>query len=140
MFEPKWLATTDNAGYNDIRDEHIERVVESLLLTGCRVVGSKKSVCTCTVEQELLCNTGEYLRICKKELQLARSVDGLVKAIKKNNSIRKKFKIQWKSEGVNLNEEQFDSKTFEHHCYKCGIDPDNFTEEDLNKLQAELNK
>ena len=35
---------------------------------------------------------------------------------------------------------EIDRETFERNCYKCGIDPDNFTEADLNKLQAELNK
>lgn len=34
MFEPWQLAAMDDAGYNGIRDEHIDRVVESLLSTG----------------------------------------------------------------------------------------------------------
>lgn len=32
------------------------------------------------------------------------------------------------------------SDTFERHCYKCGIDPDNFSQEDLAKLEQRLNK
>lgn len=34
MFEPWQLAMLDDAGYNGIRDEHIQRVAESLLTTG----------------------------------------------------------------------------------------------------------
>jgi hypothetical protein len=34
MFEPWQLAMMDDAGYNGIRDEHIDRVAESLLATG----------------------------------------------------------------------------------------------------------
>lgn len=34
MFEPWQLAAMDDAGYNGIRDEHIDRVAESLLSTG----------------------------------------------------------------------------------------------------------
>ena len=34
MFEPWQLGVLDEAGYNGIRDEHIERVAESLLSTG----------------------------------------------------------------------------------------------------------
>ncbi|MBR6633359.1 MAG: hypothetical protein IKL05_03535 [Clostridia bacterium] len=65
MFEPWQLAMIDDAGYNGIRDEHINRVSESLLssdLTG------------------------------------------------------------------------IDHNTFDYHCHKCGIDPNNFTKRDLEKL------
>ena len=34
MFEPWQLAAMDDAGYNGIRDEHIDRVAESLLKCG----------------------------------------------------------------------------------------------------------
>ena len=34
VFEPWQLAMLDDAGYNGIRDEHIDRVAESLLATG----------------------------------------------------------------------------------------------------------
>ena len=34
MFEPWQLAAIDDAGYNGIRDEYIERVATSLLATG----------------------------------------------------------------------------------------------------------
>lgn len=70
MFEPWQLAMIDEAGYNGIRDEHIEKVANSLLSSGF---------------------TG------------------------------------------------FDRETFESHCHKCGIDPDNFTDEDLEKLKEKLN-
>lgn len=71
MFEPWQLGLIDEAGYNGIRDEHIDRVTESLLST---------------------------------ELT------------------------------------EIDRSTFESHCRRCGIDPDNFTQEDLNNLQIRLNK
>ena len=71
MFEPWQLAAIDDAGYNGIRDEHIERVAESLLLTGLT---------------------------------------------------------------------EIDRSTFDYHCRKCGIDPDNFTQDDLNQLQKKLNE
>lgn len=34
LFEPWQLAAIDEAGYNGIRDEHIERVAEKLLESG----------------------------------------------------------------------------------------------------------
>ena len=34
MFKPWQLAVIDDAGYNGIRDEHIDRVAQSLLATG----------------------------------------------------------------------------------------------------------
>ena len=34
MFEPWQLGMIDEAGYNGIRDEHIEKVADSLLSTG----------------------------------------------------------------------------------------------------------
>ena len=71
MFEPWQLAAMDDAGYNGIRDEHIDRVAESLLSTG-------------------------------------------------------------------LNE--IDRNAFEYHCHKCGIDPNNFTQADLDRLQEKLNE
>lgn len=70
MFEPWQLAAIDQAGYNGIRDEHIEEVANSLL-------------------------------------------------------------------SENLTD--VDRDTFEHHCRKCGIDPDNFTQADLDRLQDKLN-
>ena len=35
---------------------------------------------------------------------------------------------------------EIDRTTFENHCYRCGIDPRNFTQMDLDRLQEELNK
>ena len=70
MFKPWQLAAIDDAGYNGIREEHIERVAKSLLSTGLT---------------------------------------------------------------------EIDRNTFEYHCKKCGIDPDNFTEDDLNRLEKRLN-
>lgn len=69
MFEPWQLAAIDQAGYNGIRDEHIEEIANSLL-------------------------------------------------------------------SENLTD--IDRDTFERHCRKCGIDPDNFTENDLKKLKSKL--
>ncbi len=71
MFEPWQLAMIDEAGYNGIRDEHIERVARSLLSTGLADI---------------------------------------------------------------------DRSTFEYHCRKCGINPANFTQADLDRLQRRLNK
>lgn len=71
MFEPWQLATLDDAGYNGIRDEHIDRVAESLLATGLTKI---------------------------------------------------------------------DRSTFDYHCYKSGIDPHNFTQADLDRLQKRLNQ
>ena len=71
MFKPWQLALIDEAGYNGMREEHIQRVAESLLAT---------------------------------ELS------------------------------------EIDQDTFEHHCRMCGIDPNNFTQEDLDRLQGILNQ
>ena len=71
MFEPWQLAMIDDAGYNGIRDEHIDRVAESLLATGLT---------------------------------------------------------------------EIDRSTFDYQCHKCGIDPNNFTQADLDRLQEALNK
>lgn len=70
MFEPWQLGVLDEAGYNGIRDELIERVAESLLSTGLT---------------------------------------------------------------------EIDRGAFESHCYKCGINPDNFSQSDLDQLQLKLN-
>ena len=35
---------------------------------------------------------------------------------------------------------EIDRATFDYHCRKCGIDPDNFTQEDLDALEAILNE
>ena len=35
---------------------------------------------------------------------------------------------------------EIDRSTFEYHCHKCGIDPDNFTQADLDRLQEKLNE
>ena len=69
--EPWQLAAMDDAGYNGIRDEHIDRVAESLLATGLT---------------------------------------------------------------------EIDRSIFDYHCHKCGIDPDNFTQADLDRLQEKLNE
>lgn len=33
-----------------------------------------------------------------------------------------------------------DRDTFNYHCHKCGINPDNFTQADLDCLQEKLNE
>lgn len=71
MFEPWQLGVIDNAGYNGIREEHIQKVANSLLSTG---------------------------------------LSGI------------------------------DRDIFERHCRKCGISPANFTQTDLNALEAKLNE
>lgn len=71
MFNPMELAMIDSAGYNGIREEHIEKVAVSLLSTGLT---------------------------------------------------------------------EIDRETFDRHCYKCGINPNNFTQSDLDALQARLNE
>lgn len=71
MFEPWQLAAIDDAGYNGIRDGHIDRVAESLLSTGLT---------------------------------------------------------------------EIDRSTFDYHCHKCDVDPDNFTQADLDRLQEKLNE
>ncbi len=71
MFTPMMLGMIDEAGYNGIRDEHIEKVAASLLSTGLT---------------------------------------------------------------------EIDRSTFNSHCRRCGIDPINFTQADLNRLQDKLNK
>lgn len=69
MFEPWQLAMIDDAGYNGIRDEHVEAVANSMLSCGLT---------------------------------------------------------------------EFDSDAFEYHCHKCGIDPDCFTREDIERVIEEL--
>ena len=69
MFEPWQLGLIDEAGYNGIREEHLEKVAASLLSTGLS---------------------------------------------------------------------EIDRDTFERHCRKCGINPNNFKQEDLEKLQELL--
>lgn len=71
MFEPWQLAAMDDAGYNGIRDEHIDRVANSLLATSLT---------------------------------------------------------------------EIDRNTFDYHCHKCGINPNNFTQTDLERLQEKLNE
>ena len=52
MFEPWQLAMLDDAGYNGIRDEHIDRVAESLLATG--LAGIDRSTLSITVINAVL--------------------------------------------------------------------------------------
>lgn len=35
---------------------------------------------------------------------------------------------------------EIDRSTFEHYCHKCGVDPNNFTQSDLEHLQEKLNE
>ena len=71
MFEPLQLGMIDEAGYNGIREEHLEKVATSLLSTGLS---------------------------------------------------------------------EIDRNTFELHCWKCGINPNNFSQADLAALEAKLNE
>lgn len=71
MFEPWHLAMIDAAGYNGIREEHIQKVARALLESGVKNI---------------------------------------------------------------------DRSTFERYCYSCGVNPSNFTQSDLNRLEAMLNK
>lgn len=71
MFEPWMLGMIDEAGYNGIRDEHIDKVAKALLATGIT---------------------------------------------------------------------EIDRSTFNYHCRKSGIAPENFTQADLDRLQDKLNK
>lgn len=70
MFELWQLGMIDEAGYNGIRDEHIQKLANSLLAAGITEV---------------------------------------------------------------------DRATFEFHCSECGINPDNFTQTDLERLKEKLN-
>ena len=71
MFEPWQLAMIDRAGYNGIREEHIEAVAHSLRSTGLT---------------------------------------------------------------------EIDRATFESHCRRCGVNPNNFTQADLDRLVDFLNR
>ena len=70
FYEPWHLAAMDHAGYNGIRDEHIEKVAQEILHT-------------------------RITEVSRKDFEVA--------------------------------------------CHHCGIDPDNFTQADLDKLQDRLN-
>ena len=71
MFEPWQLGMIDEAGYNGITDEHIEKVAQAIFAMGVTSV---------------------------------------------------------------------DRNTFNQACYSCGIDPDNFTREDIDLLEERLNQ
>ena len=71
MYEPWMLAAIDDAGYNGIREEHIERVARELLATGMTNI---------------------------------------------------------------------DRATFDRACHRCGVDPDNFNQKDLDRLTERLNR
>ena len=34
---------------------------------------------------------------------------------------------------------EIDRSTFDYHCRRCGINPDNFTQSDLERLEEKLN-
>lgn len=70
MFEPWQLAAIDEAGYNGIREEHIDRVAEAILRTGLT---------------------------------------------------------------------EIDRGTFDRCCYQCGVNPNNFNQDDLDCLLERLN-
>lgn len=55
MFKPWQLAAMDDAGYNGIRDEHIERVAEALLSTGLTDID--RSTFEYWVGYNMKCNT-----------------------------------------------------------------------------------
>lgn len=35
---------------------------------------------------------------------------------------------------------EIDRSMFEYHCHKCGIDPNNFTQADIERLQDKINE
>lgn len=35
---------------------------------------------------------------------------------------------------------EIDRSAFDYHCHKCGIDPNNFTQADLDRLQEKMNE
>ena len=70
-FQPWMLGAIDDAGYNGIRDEHIDKVADRLLATG---------------------------------------------------------------------QTEIDRATFDDACRRCGIRPDLFTQDDLDRLQEELKR
>ena len=39
-----------------------------------------------------------------------------------------------------IRDEHIDRSTFDYHCHKCGVDPDNFTQADLERLQEKFNE
>lgn len=56
MFEPWMLAAIDDAGYNGIRDEHIDRVADEIYKTGLSEIDRDTFVHACRragVEAEL---------------------------------------------------------------------------------------
>lgn len=70
-YQPWMLAAIDHAGYNGIREEHIDAVAEEILCTGIQ-------------------------------------------------------SVSWQD--------------FDAACRRCGIDGDNFTQDDLDRLQQRLNR
>lgn len=47
MFEPWMLAAIDDAGYNGIRDEHIDRVADEIYKTVLSEIGRADFECAC---------------------------------------------------------------------------------------------
>ena len=39
-----------------------------------------------------------------------------------------------------IRDEHIDRSTFDYHCHKCGIEPNNFTQVDLGCLQRRIQK
>lgn len=71
MYKPWQLAAMDEAGYNGIREEHLEKMEQAIVDTGLH---------------------------------------------------------------------EIDQDTFDRCCNRCGIDPRNFKQEDLDRLQDRLNR
>lgn len=54
------------------------------------------------------------------------------------NGIRKEHIDEVARMMISSGAARFDRNTFDRCCYKCGIDPDNFTRDDIEQLKDKL--
>ena len=47
MFEPWMIAAIDDAGYNGIRDEHLDRIADEIYKTGLTEIDRETFDCAC---------------------------------------------------------------------------------------------
>lgn len=47
MFEPWMIAAIDDAGYNGIRDEHLDRIADEIYKTGLTEIDRETFNCAC---------------------------------------------------------------------------------------------